>query len=243
MGLEPHYCPGDSLNLASPAVTTFQSPTHPARQDGGIRRHALATLALLAVLGAPAAVRADCGDDIRGERVACQCGDIVASSTRLLPGDPVASAPCISDGLIVRAPVSGEPLVLDLNGQELRGSGSGAGVLVLPGGSAGVEIRGGTADMRAVVSGFRNGIRAMADGSLARAVNVTVRDSVATGVAVRGSATKLEGIRIEGSGDDGLRASGRSVAIDGVEVSGSARRGVVNRARDAGQSNSGSRSE
>jgi len=180
----------------------------------------------------PTLVRADCGDDVAGERVACQCGDIVASSTRLMPGDPVTSAPCVGDGLLVRPPTNGAALVLDLNGQELRGSGSGAGVLVLPGGSAGIEIIGGTGDMRAVLSGFHDGIRAKADGALARVVNVTVRDSVATGVAVRGSATTLEGVHVEGSGSDGVRASGRSVTLGDVEADGNRRRGIVNRARN-----------
>ena len=192
----------------------------------------LAALTLVAgVIGMPFIAAADCGDDIDGRRVPCACGDVVVASVRLLPDDPILSAPCGGDGLVVRPPASGGAVVIDLNGQEIVGSGTGAGIRVYPGGPVGVEIVAGAGEMRAGVRGFREGIRALADGALARVVNVTVTDSTGTGVRVRGSGARLEGVRVEGSGRDGVRTSGRSVDLLGVETERNAGRGVGHHAR------------
>ena len=204
----------------------------------GIRRPSLArALALAATVLVVSAAHAHgaCGDDVDGRRVPCVCGDIVASDLRLMPDDPVLAKPCVGDGLVVRPPIDGRSLVIDLNGQEIAGSGVGAGVRVLPGGAGAIEIRGGIGDMRGTLRGFREGIRAMADGALARIVNVTVRDSIGTGVRVRGSDASLEGVRVEDNGGDGVRTSGRSVDLHDIEAQGNGRRGVEQRTSGAAE--------
>ncbi len=202
-------------------------PSHPRSV---LRRFGLLSLALTGVVSLSLDAAADCGDDVAGQRVACVCGDVVVASVRFQPSDPVLTQACSGDGLVVRPPTDGSALVIDLNGQELVGAGAGTGIRVLPGGAAGIEILGGIGDMRATIRGFRDGIRALADGALGRVVNVTVSDSGASGVRVRGSGTRLEGVRVERSGGDGVRTSGRTVDLVGVETEGNARRGVAQHA-------------
>lgn len=183
----------------------------------------------LILLAAPAL--ADCGDSIDGERVPCRCGDIVIADTRLQPDDPVVTEQCPADGLLVRAPVQARTVVVDLNGQELRGSGVGTGVRILHGGVEGAAIVGGVGDVPGVIAGFREGIRSTRPDDLRLLTNVVVRGSSDTGVVVRGNRASIESVRVEGNGGDGLRASGRSLDLLDLEADGNGGRGVRDRAR------------
>src|SRR2546425_9172016 len=78
----------------------------------------------------PASAMRRCGDDVDGKPVACACGDLLVSSRTLGSADPVTSAPCTANGLIVAA--SG-PITLDLGGRTIAGNGQGVGVLVVRG--------------------------------------------------------------------------------------------------------------
>jgi hypothetical protein len=222
--------------------TTTRHRTDPLRRSGealrpcGSRFSSSAILAIAAIVAmaitAPATGSfADCGDDIDGQRVACECGDVVVADVMLRPGDPILRAPCVGDGLIVRPSLDGGALVIDLNGQEISGTGVGAGIRVLPGGSAGVAIVGGVGGVQGTLTGFRDGIRALADGALSRVTDVTVRGSTGTGVRVRGESLRLEGVRAEDNGRDGIRTSGRGVDLVDVEAERNARRGVAHHAR------------
>jgi len=192
-------------------------------------------MAVLAVTALATGSLADCGEDVGGRRVACSCGDIVVADLRLQPGDPILREPCVGDGLLVRPPIDGSALVIDLNGQEIVGTGVGSGIRVLPGGSTGVDIVGGVGGVQGTLTGFRDGIRALADGALSRVANVTVRGSIGTGVRVRGEGLRLEGVRVEDSGRDGVRTSGRRVDLVGIEVERNARRGVAHHAKSGEQ--------
>jgi len=175
---------------------------------------------------------ADCGDAIGGQRVPCGCGDIVVADTRLQPGDPVVSEPCAADGLLLRAPMATASIVLDLNGQEIRGSGAGTGIRVIRGGSAGAEILGGVSGVPGTVAGFGEGIRSTRPADLRLIANLIVRESRGAGVVVRGNSASIESVRVEGNGADGLRVSGKYVDVRKVESEGNDGRGVRVRARN-----------
>jgi hypothetical protein len=178
-----------------------------------------------------ASALADCGDSIDGARVPCRCGDIVIADTRLQPDDPVVTERCPADGLVVRASVQARAVVVDLNGQEIRGSGVGTGVRILHGGVEGAEIVGGVGSVPGVISGFREGVRSTRPDGLRLLTHVVVRESREAGVVVRGNRALIESVRVEGNGGDGLRASGRSVDLFGVKADGNGGRGVRDRAR------------
>src|SRR5262249_44514762 len=95
-------------------------------------------LALLLALP-PGAHAKLCGDDVGGQDVPCECGDVVVSDL-VLSDDPVTQAPCPDDGLVVRAPAAGHGLTIDLHGKTLRGSARGIGVWVLAGGPGGARL-------------------------------------------------------------------------------------------------------
>lgn len=177
-----------------------------------------------------ATARADCGDAIDGERVPCRCGDIVVTDVRLQPDDPIVAEPCPADGLIVRVSSESRSVIVDLNGQEIRGSGTGTGVRILHGGSDGAEVVGGVGSAPGVISGFREGIRSQHPDDLRRLLNLIVRDSREAGVVVRGNRASIESVRVEANAADGLRASGRSVDLLGVEAQDNGGLGVRDRA-------------
>lgn len=173
----------------------------------------------------------DCGDAIDGERVPCRCGDIVVADVRLQPDDPIVTEPCPADGLIVRVPSESRSVTVDLNGQEIHGSGTGTGIRILHGGSDGADVVGGLGSVRGVISGFREGIRSQRPDDLRRLLNLIVRDSREAGVVVRGNRASIESVRVEGNAADGLRTSGRSVDLFAVEAEGNGGRGVRDQAR------------
>jgi hypothetical protein len=251
MGANDDYRTGTPEDFRVTTSSTTRHRTDPLRRSGEALRSRRARFS-----GVPSSVRiailavaisalstgssADCGDDIDGRnegagsdrsRVACECGDIVVSDMRLQPADPILRAPCVGDGLLVRPPLDGSALVIDLNGQEIVGTGVGSGIRVLPGGSGGVVIVGGVGGVQGTLTGFRDGIRALADGALSRVIDVTVRGSTGTGIRVRGEGIRLEGVRVEDNGRDGVRTSGRGVDLVDVETERNARRGVAHHAR------------
>ncbi len=84
----------------------------------------------------------ECGDDVSGHRVPCDCGDTVVSNTTLRPDDPIVSGRCRGDGLKIEADAMAETLILDLAGLTIVGGGAGVGIEVESGGSEGAVIIG-----------------------------------------------------------------------------------------------------
>jgi hypothetical protein len=151
-----------------------------------------------------------CGDDVDGERVACACGDVVVSDTRLRASDPVVVERCERDGLFVRASSGTRTLTLDLGGQSIRGNGSGTGIRVLSGGSEGAVITGGSEGSMGQVIGFYAGIKARGKRVLKSLSGVRVESSVRDGVVVDGVGSEIRDVYTAGNGGDGVRVGGRS---------------------------------
>ena len=189
----------------------------------------------LALIFSASSVHAACGDDIDGARIPCACGDVVASDTRLRGDDPVVRERCPNDGLIVRAGSDAESIVLDMAGLSIAGLGSGVGIYVIDGGSAGAIIVGGTADRPGTVAGFGTGLRARGQRSVAEISYLLLTGNDGDGLALRGAGTKLVGVVAERNGRDGLRLGGRGAELEGVEARGNGRYGL----RVTGQGTSG----
>src|SRR5213593_4078207 len=124
-----------------------------------MRLLAPAVLCLLLVSPALAGARR-CGDDVDGQSVPCDCGDLLVGSRTLGDDDPITSRVCPGDGLVVRIP-GGAAGVLDLAGHVIAGSGHGVGIQMLQGGE-GFTISGPGS-----VTGFDTGVQATA-GAIAR---------------------------------------------------------------------------
>jgi hypothetical protein len=190
-----------------------------------IRRvSAIAVCVALVALAAPVFAGV-CGDDVQGRRVACECGDTVVSSTRLRGTDPVASAQCSNDGLLVDAAAGAPGLVLDLAGQTIKGAGRGYGIRVLDGGEQGVIIAGGSTVLPATVASFRVGISARGKNALSEVVNVVVTGCKEDGIVLHTAGGTVEGVIVERNGRDGIRVSGRAQTLDGVLAAENARDG------------------
>ncbi len=160
----------------------------------------LAVAVMLGLAGAAAAKR--CGDDVDGADVPCACGDEVVANT-VLTDDPVTTATCPYDGLVIRVADDASSLILDLGGHTLHGKGRGIGLRVLGGGPGGVRI---------VSSGGPAALEGFDDGIVGRG-----RDGVAL----------VEDLTIRGSGRDGLRVSGRYFVVRRVTVEGAHRDGFA----------------
>lgn len=167
-------------------------------------------------LAATTASGASCGDDVDRRRIACACGDVVVSSTRLREGDPVLQVPCPVDGLVVAAPPLAEEITLDLGGFVLRGSGTGTGIRIDSGGSDGALVTGGRGDERANIVGFGTGVAAQRSNALRRLERVTVRSSRHHGVLLRTRGTVLIDVESSDNGRDGLRLTGRGGRVVGA---------------------------
>jgi hypothetical protein len=178
-----------------------------------------------AILAFAATAQAVCGDDVDGERVACACGDVVVSDTKLLVDDPVVRNRCISDGLLVRAASDARSIRLDLSGFSIVGLGVGTGIRVLDGGSEGAVILGGPEGRAATIAGFRTGLRGHGQRSVAEVRNLVLKGNEADGMVLRGDGTRIVDVIAEANGRDGLRLGGR-----GPEIQNS--HGVVNRRHD-----------
>lgn len=160
-------------------------------------------------------------------------------SSVVLDDDPVTASECPSDGLIVRGTQTEAPLIIDLNGKTLRGSGKGAGIWIMSGGAAGgATLVGGPG---AVVAGFREGVLASGSepGSLIR--HLIVRNSARDGVRVSGTGYRIEEVESYSSGRDGFSLAGRAFTVVGSQAVSSGRfgylitgqKGVVGTTRDA----------
>lgn len=184
-------------------------------------RRALPTLllGLLVVCGEvlPAAARS-CGDDVdgRGTAVRCACGDVVVSDVRLRADDPVATAPCATDGLVVDA---AGPITVALDGVVLRGRGRGTGLRLLRGGAGGVFLTGPGG-----VEGFDVGVSA-APGALAEASSVSARGNRRDGFLLRGGDARLVDCVAEGNGRAGVTQTGGPARVEGGRVGDNGRDG------------------
>jgi hypothetical protein len=184
---------------------------------------------VLGVTVAPAAATR-CGDDVdgRGTRVACACGDVLVSSARLAPSDPLVQAPCPAAGLVVDVPTTvTRPITLDLAGAILAGSGRGVGIEVLAGGPHGIVVTGPGG-----VRGFDLGIVAR-EGALASLVAVESSDNVHDGFRLAGRDYRLDTCRADRNGRDGFVLHGEGYRLDGCEAVGNGRDGFAVRGRPA----------
>ncbi|MFQ5478124.1 MAG: right-handed parallel beta-helix repeat-containing protein [Candidatus Binatia bacterium] len=184
----------------------------------GVFRAALAA-ALLLGLGAGVSGAALCGDDLGGQRVACSCGDVVVSDTTLRSSDPVVSARCPLDGLIVRAHPLAETLTLDLGGLSLVGSGVGHGLRVERGGSEGAVIVGDKAGGSGQLVGFGTGVLVVNSAALRRMQGLEVRGSRHEGFSIRASGALLVGLSASDNGGDGMRLQLEGGRLLGSEAS------------------------
>lgn len=173
-----------------------------------------------------------CGDDVDGVRVACSCGDVVVSDTRLVATDPVVVDRCDRDGLFVRARPGAGTLTLDLGGQSIVGGGSGTGIRVLSGGSDGAVITGGADGSMGQVIGFHTGIKARGKRVLKSLSGVRVESNVRDGVVVDGEGAEIRDVYTAGNGGDGLRVGGRSSVARAVVSEDNAGYGVRVRGKE-----------
>jgi hypothetical protein len=181
-----------------------------------MRRLRLVALGLL-LAGTAGAEMKRCGDDVDGTPVACDCGDVLVSSRRLGPADPITTRACEWNGLVVDVLPGAPPVVLDLGGSTLAGSGRGYGIHVTDGGDGGATIVG-----PGEVRGFRIGI--VADGrTLRRISDVVASHNLREGFRVAGPDVTLAGCEAHDNGRHGFALRGRSVHVEG------------NRARDNGR--------
>ncbi len=162
-----------------------------------------------------------CGDNVQGQDVPCACGDTVVSNV-VLSDDPVTSTICPANGLIVRAgDVAG--ITIDLRGKTLRGSGKGAGVWVLYGGTGGARVV--STGQAAHLEGFRDGVVAQGDSSLAMLDSIVASGSQRDGVRVHGSNYWINASEVLNSGRDGFALGGHDFRITGSRALNSKRYG------------------
>lgn len=169
-----------------------------------------------------------CGDDIGGTRVACDCGDVVISDTRLEAGDPVVNRRCSLDGLVVAPSFRRESLTLDLNGLTISGDLYGVGIRVESGGASGAVLRGaGSGRAYGQVVGFMTGIASRSFGSVARIEGVEVHGARSHGVSLRGRGVLLVDVTAIGNGGDGVHLVGHGGRLVRVSAFANAKNGVV----------------
>ena len=164
-----------------------------------------------------------CGDDVDGQDVPCACGDTVVGNL-VLTDDPVASASCPGDGLIIRAGTSGGSTV-DLAAKSIRGSGRGAGLWIVDAGGGGVRLvsTGGTA----TIEKFYDGVVAQGAASVSAIEGLSIRDSGRDGMRlydVEGVAVR--DIEVVRSGRDGVWVNGRRYSIVASRAADSGRHGL-----------------
>lgn len=165
-----------------------------------------------------------CGDNVDGRDVPCNCGDIVVSNLAL-GDDPVATATCPSDGLLIDARSSDKGLLIDLRGLTLRGSGRGVGVWVLDGGPGGAHVT--SSGGKATVQGFQDGVIGRGSGAILLLENLRVDRVERDGVRLQGDGYTIRSLEVVGAGRDGFALSGRRYAIENTRASGSKRFGYM----------------
>ncbi len=181
-----------------------------------------------ALLLAATPALANCGDNVDGQRIACRCGDVVVSDTKIMGRDPIATDACLSDGLLLRARPGAKSIRLDLNGVTLQGTGIGAGVRVVDGGSDGAVITGnGSGGTGATITGFRVGVSARGRRLLASLDKIVASHNTTNGIAVAGENVKLDSIGAVENGRDGIALGGRRSRATNVRTVENGRNGVA----------------
>jgi hypothetical protein len=200
------------------------------------------TTGLICLFLANGANAALCGDDVDGKDVPCACGDTVVSDL-VLGDDPVTTAVCPSDALLVRANEGAKGLTIDLRGKTLRGQGQGVGIWFLSGGEGGARLV-STGAPGAIV-GFQDGVAAHGDDTLALVENVSIRDNGRDGVRVFTSSFAIRRAEVVGSGRDGFSLSGRGYQVSDTQASRNGRFGYFLRGENGviGRSESGASAE
>lgn len=190
----------------------------------------LATLSGIAsVLLATAAGAALCGDDVNGQDVPCACGDTVVSDLAL-DADPVTSAPCPSDALVVRASEGAKGLTIDLRGRTLKGQGHGVGIWILAGGAGGARVV--STGTPAAIVGFHDGVLAQGDDTLALLENVSVRESGRDGMRVTASNYTIRRAEAVSSGRDGFSLDGSDYRVSDAQARRNSRFGFFVRGKN-----------
>lgn len=207
------------------------SATNPSESRGSLRGTLPLAVALLVTLSGSLALAdlstaKECGDDVRGERVACACGDSVVSDTRLQVQDPVVRGRCSGDGLTLHAQPFDESLVLDLAGLSIVGSGFGNGIAVTSGGSDGAVIVGGTKDRRGQIVGFGTGVRVRSGRTLRRIETLDLDGQRHDGLTLLSAGTFVVDVRASRNGGDGIRVAGQGGRLLGVEATENRRAGL-----------------
>jgi len=147
-----------------------------------------------------------CGDSLQGQDVPCACGDIVVTDTVLGDDDPVTRDTCNGDGLIVRGDGL-RNLNLDLKGSSLRGGKTGAGILVLFGGSNGARIY--STGGKASITGFGTGVHAHGGRSLRLLSDLIIAQPQRDGVRVNsGDRYRVNDVYVRDAGRNGFWLSG-----------------------------------
>ncbi len=182
-----------------------------------------AVFAVCLLVWSPAASAKLCGDDVDGQDVACECGDVLVSDV-VLADDPVAARVCQGDGLRIRAATQ-TAITIDLAGRTLRGSGRGDGLLIIYGGDGGARITSSRGAAR--VEAFGDGISAPGIHRLSSLENVIVSDVERDGIRVRGPAYTIRHTKVVGAGRDGFSLAGRGYRVAASESSGSGRHGFL----------------
>lgn len=183
----------------------------------------MAALAAALLCFVPQAWSGFCGDDVAGERIGCDCGDIVVSDTSLRAEDPIIGKRCRFDGLVVRADPLAESITVNLGGLALVGSGLGAGIIVQRGGSDGAVIVGGDTPRVAEVAGFHIGVLVPVPGAVSRLERIAVRGNRSYGLMMRQAGAIVSDIVAERNGGHGvliIGTGGRFVAIRADENDG-----------------------
>jgi hypothetical protein len=157
------------------------------------------------------ATAALCGDDVSGRDVPCACGDIVVSNLTL-GDDPIVTATCPSDGLLIDARNATSGLVIDLRGLTLRGSGRGSGLWVLDGGPGGARVT--SSHGIATIEGFQDGVIARGNNGLGVLEQVRVSRVKRDGVRVQGEGYTIRTIEVVDAGRDGFALSGRGYLLE-----------------------------
>ncbi len=171
----------------------------------------VAVLALASLALATTARAKLCGDNVQGNDVACACGDIVVSDTVLDRTDPVTHDICSGDGLILRGDRL-QSLNLDLKGSTLRGGDSGAGLLILYGGSKGARIF--STGSKANITGFALGVQAQGRHSLNLLSDLNITEPKRDGVRVTsGVRYRVNNVYVRDAGRNGFWLSGERFRI------------------------------
>jgi parallel beta-helix repeat protein len=183
-----------------------------------------------------------------GGSVPCSCGDTVVASRTLASGDPVVTTSCSGNGLIMNT----AGVVLNLNGNKIRGQGSGVGVLINDGvdnvtvenggvdnfetgiGTAGVTT-GTTIDRIRPNANKGDGIFIQGDNN--ELTGILAKRNGGNGVTVIGNDNFLSGHNDEYNGFDGIHVEGVDNTLTNNLASENAKKGTGNGMTVIGDSN------